>query len=275
MPGRRINWMRTFLIIGLTCTLVGVRVAFSFYSLAGDDFSYSLSLLVERGFFESVIALLLMVVIARNTTVNDIKKALRSIKPHIAVVVLFFVGGVVTGILLQGVFQEMFRSLFEELAREAEKIQSIPMYQQAIFIFGNNSGVAVLSGIFVPFFPVVGSLFPPLVMLLNGVVIGLAPGVFEMSWSHFLIAILPHGILEIPALVLAAAVGLKFNISLLKAIIGFFFPPRGMSGGETFLREIKPGWFSLKLFAVIIPMLVAAAVIEVFVSTWVMEVLGI
>lgn len=275
MPGRKINWMRTLLIIGLTCALAGIRIIFSFYSVIDDDLAYSLSLLVERGVLESVIALFLAVVIAWNTRLDHIKKALYSVRPQIVIASLFLVGGVIMGILLQGSFQGLFQSYFEELSQVADKIDSMPMYQQTVFIFGNNSGVAVLSGIFAAFFPLVGALFPPFVMGLNGLIIGLAPGVYGLSWSHFLVAILPHGILEIPALVLASAVGLKLNISILKAGIGYLFPPQGMSRGETFLREIKPGWFSLKLFAVIIPMLVVAAIIEIYVSTQIVEVLGI
>jgi stage II sporulation protein M len=112
-------------------------------------------------------------------------------------------------------------------------------------------------------------------MGLNGTVIGMAPAVFEMEYSMFLIAILPHGILEIPALILASAVGVKFSVCSLKAVIGYLFASGGGSRREVFLREIKPAWHAVKLFAVIIPMLAAAAIIEVFVSTWVMEVLGI
>jgi stage II sporulation protein M len=134
--------------------------------------------------------------------------------------------------------------------------------------------VAVISGI-VAFFPGLGALLPLSIMGLNGTVIGMAPAVFEMEYSMFLIAILPHGILEIPALILASAVGVKFSVCSLKAVIGYLFASGGGSRREVFLREIKPAWHAVKLFAVIIPMLAAAAIIEVFVSTWVMEVLGI
>ena len=68
-------------------------IIFSFYSLVDDDLAYSLSLLVERGVMESVIALFLAVVIAWNTSLDDIKKALQSVRPQIVIASLFLVGG--------------------------------------------------------------------------------------------------------------------------------------------------------------------------------------
>ncbi len=275
MPGQRINWARTFLIIGSATALIGVRFIFSFYGIFQDDFASLLSILVKRGFLESVIALFLFAVIARKTTREDIRYLLKNTRVYIVIITLFLVGGFAVGVLLQSLLHGLLQGIFEDLAREGERILSIPTYQQSIFIFGNNSGVAVLSGIFAPFFPVIGLLVPPFIMFFNGIVIGAAPGIIEMSWAHYFAAILPHGILELPALVLASAVGMRFGVSVLKACIGYVFPPLGLSGRDMFLREIRPGWQSLKLFAVVIPMLVVAAVIEAFVTPQVMRVLGI
>ena len=272
---RKINWIRVFLIIGIAIALVSVRFMFSFSSLMGDDFKFQVSLLVKRGFYESFLALLLWGVIAVKTTKEDIKKVLSKMNPYIAVSALFLLGGVITGILLQDAFQGLLQGVFDELAQEAEKINAIPMYQQTFFIFGNNSGVAVICGIFNAFIPVIGALIPPVIMLLNGFIIGVAPAMFGIGWPQFLVAILPHGIFEIPALILASAVGLRFSICMLKAGVGFVFPPRGVSREEVFLREVSPGWQSLKLFAVIIPLLVVAGIVEVYVSTEVMRLVGL
>ncbi|MBU7018191.1 MAG: stage II sporulation protein M [Theionarchaea archaeon] len=272
---RKINLIRVFLIIGITIALVSVRFMFSFSSLMGDDFSYQVSLLVKRGFYESFLALFLWAVLLVKTTKEDIKNVLSKMNPYIVVSALFLFGGVITGIFLQNAFQGLFQGIFEGLTQEAEKINAIPMYQQTFFIFGNNSGVAVICGIFNAFIPVVGALIPPVIMLVNGFVIGVAPAMFGIGWPQFLVAILPHGIFEIPALILASAVGLRFSVCMVKASVGFLFPTQGVSREEVFLREVSPGWQSLKLFVVIIPLLVVAGIVEVYISTQVMRLVGL
>lgn len=271
---RKINWIRVILIMGLAFTFVGVHFVFTFYSLLYDNFEYLVDLMVKKGVLESIIGVFLFLAVMWNTTVKDIKKGLQGLTLYVVIVTFFLVLGVATGVLMQDALHGLFRGVFEELSREAEKFGSIPSYQQAIFLFGNNSRVAVISGI-LAFFPGLGALWPLGVLGLNGVVIGLAPAVFEMEYSMFLIAILPHGILEIPALILASAVGVKFSIYTLKAVLGFLFPPEGVPREVQFLQEVKPGWQAVKLFAVIIPMLAAAALIEAFITPWVMELFGI
>lgn len=271
---QEINWLKVITIMGLAFTLVGVYFIFTAYTLFNDDFEYLVSLTVKKAVVESVIGVLLFLTIAKYTSIADIKKVLRSLAPHIVVVTIFLVGGIVAGYFLQDTLQGIMSGYFEEIAKEAEKFQSIPTYQQAFFLFGNNSRVAVIVGI-MAFFPVLGTFIPLGVMGLNGAVIGFAPAVLDMEWSTFLLAILPHGVLEVPALVLASAVGVKFSICSLKAVLGYFFHPRDVSGRAVFLREIGPGWQSVKLFVVIIPLLVAAAFIEAFITPYVMGLIGI
>ncbi|KYK37649.1 MAG: stage II sporulation protein M [Theionarchaea archaeon] len=275
MPEHKINWMRVILILGLSFVLVGLHFAFTFYMVFSGDFIDFWDLLVKKGFAESLFGVLLFVVIAKNTKMADIKNVLQSIRVHIVLSTASLVIGVVLGILLQGVLQDVLKGTFEDLLWEAEMIQSIPSHEQVLFIFGNNSRVAALSGVVNAFIPLFGPLVPIFSMLLNGTVIGLAPAIFGVGWSRFLLGILPHGVLELPALILASAVGLKFSISLLKAVIGYFSPPAGVPGREQFLRQVRPGWYSLKLFAVIIPMLVVAAFIEIYITVRILELYGV
>ncbi len=271
---QKINWLRVILITGLSLAFFAVHFIFTFYTAFYTDLALSTSLLVKKGFIESLLAISLFVVISRKTTLQDIKTLLHETKPYMVMAALLLFLGVAAGVLLQSTLGQFAASIFNEMAQEAEKIQSIPKYQQAIFLFGNNTRAATFSGI-LAFIPLIGFFLPPLTMVINGIVIGLAPHIVQMSWFHFIIAILPHGVLEIPALVLASGVGLRFAVSSLKACIGFIFPPAGASGREVFLREIGPGWQSVKLFTVVIPLLVGAAIIEAYVSPWVMGLFGI
>jgi uncharacterized membrane protein SpoIIM required for sporulation/ABC-type transport system involved in multi-copper enzyme maturation permease subunit len=80
---------------------------------------------------------------------------------------------------------------------------------------------------------------------------GLPPGTFLTAF------ILPHGILEIPAIVLAGAAALKLGATLSA-------PAEGRSIGEALLHSFAD-WAKI-LIALVIPLLLAAAVLEVFIT---------
>ena len=267
---RKINWTRVSCIMGLSIAMVSSAFIVALYGMINADFSYLVSLLVKRGIFESITGIVLFLVLAYRTTRHDMIQILRSMKGTIVISAGILLLGVLCGVFLQGILGGYAASLFGTIEQEAEKIREIPQYLQMLVIFGNNARAATLSGI-IASFPVLGVFLPIITMSINGVIIGLAPEIFQMSSSQFLIAILPHGILEIPALILASAVGFTFSFASLKACIGYFFPHPGNSGRDTFIEEMSPGWRSLKLFAVIIPLLVGAAFIEVFITPHIMS----
>ncbi len=94
---------------------------------------------------------------------------------------------------------------------------------------------------------------------LNGTVLGLLYGKFMAEGESplvFLIGILPHGIIEIPTIAIAASQGFRIG----KEIIS---PPQGKSRSESLRINLKKG---IRLFAIILPLLLIAAFIEVYVS---------
>jgi uncharacterized membrane protein SpoIIM required for sporulation/ABC-type transport system involved in multi-copper enzyme maturation permease subunit len=69
--------------------------------------------------------------------------------------------------------------------------------------------------------------------------------------------VLPHGILEIPAIIIAGAVILRLGATLAS-------PTPGQTVGEAFLRALAD-WFKV-LIGVVIPLLLGAALLEVYVT---------
>ena len=94
--------------------------------------------------------------------------------------------------------------------------------------------------------------------------IGLLGGVFALlqllglhPWSIFLAGVVPHGIFEIPALMIGSAVALYIGASIVT-------PQTGKSMGEVIL-ELIADW--LKIFlGVVVPLLAVAALIEAYVT---------
>lgn len=119
-------------------------------------------------------------------------------------------------------------------------------FEASLGIFMRNIGVAVIlaSGLFLFGLPTL------IVLFINGLWIGtviasrLAEGV---SLATLLLKLLPHGVLELPALLLAGAIGLK---------------------GFIFYYELKKDWrFYFRMTGWIILMLSVAALIEGFVTS--------
>lgn len=86
-------------------------------------------------------------------------------------------------------------------------------------IFANNllaSGIIILTGV-IPF------LFLPIFSLAsNAVIIGLLGAVYQINgvgWVPFFAGIIPHGILEIPALILGVTLGMHLCNKLIRSIL--------------------------------------------------------
>ena len=147
-------------------------------------------------------------------------------------------------------FQEMFGSLKE--------MTSLELFFTIFFINTRTSFLIMILGVFVGFFPFV-SLWG------NGTIVGLLYGKFIAEGGNslvFLMGILPHGVIEIPAILIAASQGFRLG----KEIIS---PPPGKSRLESLRVNIRKG---LKLFALIIPLLLIAALIEVYLSAYLFNV---
>ena len=138
---------------------------------------------------------------------------------------------------------EIIRKFVEELLR---KTQGLNTWQMIIFILYNNlksSFFAMLLGIFLGIFPVATT-------FVNGYVLGfIAEKAMKIEGSFILWRLFPHGIFELPAVVLALALGTKLGM--------FIFSKEKK---KEFLRRLEN---SLRVFLfVILPLLIIAAIIE-------------
>lgn len=146
----------------------------------------------------------------------------------------------------------------EENVREMPELANLSESISASFLFFNNTRamVAIFFAGLVSF-SVLGVLF----YMLN---IGLLGGVFAVfellgvsPWPIFLAGVLPHGILEIPALMIGSAAVLYLGAAIVT-------PQVGKSMGEVIL-ELLADW--TKIFVgLVVPLLAVAALIEAYVT---------
>jgi uncharacterized membrane protein SpoIIM required for sporulation len=152
----------------------------------------------------------------------------------------------------------------EDLAQLTERARETPDMRQfaetfsAPFLFMNNTRAVLtilLAGLVS--FSVLG-------MVLYLINIGLIGGLFGTlqllgisPWPLFIAGVLPHGVFEIPALMLGSAAVLYIGVALVT-------PQTGKSLGEVVI-ELLADW--TKVFVgIVVPLLAVAAVIEAYIT---------
>lgn len=140
-------------------------------------------------------------------------------KRYIVAALVLFVVGIVLGAIAAANYAEQIKELLQLVAGQLEKLG------QDIFTGSRLSGTFILflhNLRAVAMIAVLGlalGIYPTFAMAFNGAIIGIF-GVFtaqQTSWLTFMAGILPHGILEIPALIIGAGVGLRLGIGPLFA----------------------------------------------------------
>lgn len=182
---------------------------------------------------------------------------LTRLRPYgIASIVLFALGALGGGLAVI-LYPEAASHLQDLLKQFAKMFQGMPKLKLVAAIFLNNSLktlLAILMG------PLLG-LAPVIFLMVNGAILGaVIPVAVESKglWSSIM-TIVPHGILELPAIFLGTSIGLKLGLHPFRRLAG--------KADRTFLFELGHG---LQLFfKVILPLLLLAAAIEVFVTPFI------
>ena len=172
---------------------------------------------------------------------------------------LFF--KMLTFVYYEEVFQ-FFSLFFDDLEQLAEDVFSGPSRWRGVrILFANNlraSLMMLLGGILL--------IFPLFGLVVNGGIVGVVSTLIATEgtlglFGFYVVGILPHGIFEIPAILLSGAIGLKISKELLS-------PPRGATRKHRLKKNYQAALWSLP---VIILLLAIAAVVEVFVTPWLMQ----
>jgi stage II sporulation protein M len=168
-----------------------------------------------------------------------------------------FVIGLGIGLIVVMIMPAGIVSLFSEELADLEEFGSLLDPFQAttaLFIFFKNVSVLLFSFIFSP----VLCLLPVLALVLNGSLLSFVSVIVsrEESLSLLLAGVLPHGVFEIPAVIIGEAAALSFGVTTIKALLSRNKPVPLL---PTFKQNLL---YLLIAFALLVP----AAVIETFVT---------
>ena len=171
---------------------------------------------------------------------------LKTLKNYIWFSCGLFLLTIIIGYLFPIFFVTQVQNLIQELIKET---QGLNFFELIKFIITNNMQSAFSGMILGVFFAVV----PIAILVVNGYVLGFVANK-SVSYEGFLILwrLLPHGIFEIPAIIISISLGMKLGLFLLVY--------KGENKKKEFLEWIKN---SLRVFIlVVIPLLVIAGIIE-------------
>jgi len=147
--------------------------------------------------------------------VIQVKAYLKGLRKPIAITVPVFIVFLVVGAMLPRSLQETFT---ETLGRQFAPMVNLPPLIVMITIFLNNalkSFVAMLLGVFF-------GIAPLTFVAINGLIIGLVMSMFTQAQGPLatVAAVLPHGVIEVPAFIVSSAMGVRLGISFYRRLKG-------------------------------------------------------
>jgi stage II sporulation protein M len=186
-------------------------------------------------------------------TIIEIKKYAISLKPYVAFSTFLFIGSILAGYFIANNYNEETQELLNKMKEMFLPAKEYSQLQIFMFIFENNITVLSISLLF----SVVAGISSLLSIIANGIILGVFSVIIAESIStEYLIAgILPHGIFEIPALIMTSSIGLRIGMVSILKLFG---------RKASFVREITGG-FRFYVF-IIVPLIFIAALTEAFVT---------
>jgi stage II sporulation protein M len=188
-----------------------------------------------------------------HSKVSEFTAYLRFILPYVLFITFVFFGTLIAGYTSSASFPDMANKLMEGLSSRFSPLLAMPPIVIMFGIFLNNAFVSLL-------FLVLGLLFgilPVLFIAFNGYVVGVVAYITaqEKGLLFIFLALLPHGIIELPMVFLSAAIGLRLGHQVFAALIG---RPTEIK------KEFKEGLSFY--FRWILPLLFLAAIVETFIT---------
>jgi stage II sporulation protein M len=178
----------------------------------------------------------------------------RELRPFLFTTVLLFALGSIAGSLLPGHSNFAGLKINESLGGFAEMFINLPRPVLALMIFTNNTVKTLLVIVLGIAFAIVPLVF----VLVNGIAIGVVLHLATQSkgLTYSILAIVPHGIFELPGILCGAAIGVMLGTKAIKRL----FRKSEFKVGS----ELSRG---LKIFATtIVPLLLMGAITEAYLT---------
>jgi stage II sporulation protein M len=178
----------------------------------------------------------------------------RELRPFLLASLLLFAVGIIAGSLLAGHSTFAGLKINESLGGFAQMFSNLPKPVLALMIFTNNAVKTLL----VIVLGIALAIVPLVFIVVNGVAIGvvLHLAIQSKGLAYSMLAIVPHGIFELPGVLCGAAIGVMLGSKAIKRLLR----KSEFKLGSELSR-------ALKIFAtIIVPLLVIGAVTEAYLT---------
>ena len=174
--------------------------------------------------------------------------------PYLRTSLAIFGAGFVIGLIIVTRFPPLTDYFQETIATFVKLFAGIPRFKLAGAIFFNNAVKTLLAIVL----GIVLGIVPTIFLLANGIALGVAWSVSVATRGPWisLLSLLPHGILELPAVFLGTSIGLSIGYHGVRRLAGNF----EIHSGAEMVQGLR------YFFTVIIPLLIAAALVEAFIT---------
>lgn len=177
---------------------------------------------------------------------------LRSIRPYIILSVTLFLAAAALGFVISISHPDLAASTVGDVAEKLRWILDLSPEKMMLAIFVNNlfaSAMALLLGVGF-------GIVPLIVVVVNGLVVGLVvhQAILVAGAAFVIVAILPHGIIELPTVLVCVGVGFRLGHLMIKTLMGMEADLEG---------ELRA---ALRLLRWVVLFLFIAAAIETFIT---------
>jgi stage II sporulation protein M len=189
----------------------------------------------------------------KNSRKAEFTGYLRTLWPYLVVIVFVFFGSLLTGYVSAVSFPDIADTLMKNLSSDFGRILTMSPLYIMLTIFLRNAFVSLVSLVL----GLALGVFPILIIAFNGYLVGVISYIVgqQKGFLFILLALLPHGIIELPMVFLSASIGLRLGYHVFLYLIG---RPTELK------KELIQG---LKFFSLwIMPLLFVAAIIETFIT---------
>jgi stage II sporulation protein M len=174
--------------------------------------------------------------------------------PYLRTSLAIFGAGFVIGLIIVSRFPPLTDYFQETIATFVKLFAGIPRFKLAGAIFFNNAVKTLLAIVL----GIILGIVPAIFLLANGIALGVAWSLSAATRGPWisLLSLLPHGILELPAVFLGTSIGLSIGYHGVRRLAGNF----EIHSGAEMVQGLR------YFFTVIIPLLIAAALVEAFIT---------
>lgn len=176
------------------------------------------------------------------------------LRPYLVTSIALFVTGIVIGLILMSRYPAIAGYFEDTLANFVQRFAGMSRLRLAVAIFLNNVLKTLVAIVFGSFLGIIPAIF----LLANGLALGIAWSLSAAARGPWvsLLSLLPHGILELPAVFLGTAIGLRIGLAAFRRL--------SQHSEISLASELVLGF---RYFCtVILPLLGAAALVEAFIT---------